>query len=101
VDGKTIPQVNASVSRNAEDKIHITLCNVDPENGAEVECFLDGIGAGSNLAGTVLTSDRMNAHNNFDRPEDIKPTTFTGYRAENGKLTVEMPSKSVVLLTIG
>ncbi|NLN46361.1 MAG: alpha-N-arabinofuranosidase [Clostridiaceae bacterium] len=101
VDGKTIPQVNASVSRNAEGKIHITLCNVNPENGAEVECFLDGIGAGSNLTGTVLTSDRMNAHNDFDRPEDIKPAAFTGYRTENGKLTVEMPSKSVVLLTIG
>ncbi|HEY5465752.1 MAG TPA: alpha-N-arabinofuranosidase [Clostridia bacterium] len=95
-----VKKINASVSRDSEGRINMTLCNVDPENGAEVDCFIEGIGAGSTITGTVLTSEKMNAHNDFDKPEDISPTAFTGYKAENGKLTIAMPSKSVVLITI-
>ncbi|MBP7403127.1 MAG: alpha-N-arabinofuranosidase, partial [Clostridia bacterium] len=100
-DGEKVKKVNASVSKDAEGRIHITLCNVDPTGGADVECFIDGIDAGTAITGTVLTSDRMNAHNDFDAPTAIEPAAFRGFTADKGRLTVAMPSKSVVLLSIG
>ena len=99
-DGESVKQVNASVSRDSEGKINMTLCNVDPENGTDVECFVDGIDANSAVTGVVLTSVKMNAHNDFDTPDEIAPVAFSGFKVENGKIQVSMPSKSVVLITI-
>src|SRR5690606_26062134 len=31
-EDESIPQVTASASRNAEGQLHISLCNLDPEN---------------------------------------------------------------------
>lgn len=100
-DGVSIPQVNASVSQDAKGRIHITLCNVDAQDGAEVACILEGVDAFSPVAGTVLTSEQMQAHNDFARPDVIAPAPFTGFRQEKDRITVEMPSKSIILLTIG
>ena len=99
-DNETIKKVNASVSKNKEGKIHMTLCNVDPDQGTEIICSIDGIVAGSRVSGTILTSDQMNAYNDFDHPEDIAPTTFNDFRIEKDQIIASIPPKSVILFTI-
>ncbi len=99
-DGVSMPQINASVSQDAKGRIHITLCNVDAQSGTEVVCLLEGVDAFSAVTGTVLTAERMQAHNDFTRPDEIAPAPFTGFRKEKGRITIEMPAKSIVLLTI-
>jgi alpha-L-arabinofuranosidase len=42
----------------------------------------------------------MDSQNRFGAPEDVHPAPFKGARWSDGKLRVEMPAKSVVVLTL-
>ena len=100
-EGKSLKKISASVSRTADGKINITLCNIDPDKGAKVDVILDITLDGVPISGTVLTSDTINAHNTFDKPETLKPAAFTGFSANGDRLSIELPSKSVSLISIG
>ena len=100
-NGETLSQVSVSASQNAEGKIHISLCNIDHQNGAELNVELRGVNTGeTRVSGTILTADNMNAHNTFDQPEVVKPMEFTGAAVENNKLAIKLPAMSVVTLVI-
>jgi alpha-N-arabinofuranosidase len=43
---------------------------------------------------------RMAAHNTFDAPQAVRPTTFNRFRFDGDGLTMTLPSKSVVVLEI-
>jgi len=94
-----IPSLNASASRDKSGKIHITICNLDPKNAANLLCRLEGTG-GKSVAGRVLTANSMNAHNTFENPQAIKPAVFDGARLKGDRLTATLPAKSVVVLEI-
>jgi alpha-N-arabinofuranosidase len=53
------------------------------------------------VRGRVLTAPVMNAHNTFDAPETIRPASFEGAKLKDGELSINLPSKSVVVLEIG
>ena len=95
----SIPAISVSASRDKEGKIHISLCNLNPNKSQKLECELRGFSA-QTIAGRILTSQDMTAHNTFDKPETIKPAEFKDAKiADNGLATV-LPPKSVVVLEI-
>jgi len=95
-----VPAINVSASKDKADKIHISLCNLDPVNPAHVDCKLLGIEP-ANISGRVLTADDMAAHNTFDKPEAVKPAAFDDFKLRDDMLSVKLPAKSVVVLEIG
>ncbi|WP_420491962.1 alpha-N-arabinofuranosidase [Neobacillus drentensis] len=100
-NGETLPQVTVSASKNAEGKIHVSLCNIDHQNGAELDLDLRGINAANTkVSGTIITADTMNSHNTFEQPDVVKPVDFTGVTVENNKLAIKLPAMSVVTLVI-
>ena len=94
-----LPQVNASASRDQAGKIHVSLCNLDPQHPAEVACDLQGATA-SKVSGRILTAPEMNAHNTFAKPEILKTAEFAGARIAAGGFAVTLPAKSVVVLEL-
>ena len=52
------------------------------------------------MEGTVLTSDAMNTMNTFDNPNQLQPTGFTDFQVEGDKITIKMPPKSLVLISV-
>ena len=42
----------------------------------------------------------MNSFNSFEKPDVVKPVAFTGFTLKDGILTVNMPSKSVIVLEL-
>jgi len=97
---EAVPALSASASRDADGKVHLSLCNLDPNRDLAVSCALQGMAA-STVAGRALTADAMNAHNTFDEPDRLVPTAFDGARLEgDGRLAVELPSKSAVVLEL-
>ncbi|MGB2806439.1 MAG: alpha-N-arabinofuranosidase [Sedimentisphaerales bacterium] len=94
-----MPTLNVSASRDKTGKIHITLCNLDPKNSAELICKLRGA-EGKSASGRVLTADDMTAHNTFDNPKTISATAFRNFKLKGDILRVTLPSKSVVVLGI-
>ncbi len=99
VDGKALDTVSASVSKNAAGEITISLVNLDPKNAVELSCEIEG-GRYGQCSGEVLTSNAMNTHNTFERPDAISPTAFKDFKLKENMLSVTLPSKSVVVLTL-
>jgi alpha-N-arabinofuranosidase len=94
-----IPTIHASASRAKDGKIHVALCNLNPNEPAEVTCELQGAKAGK-LSGRVLTAPAMNAHNTFDNPEAVKPAEFSRFQTTDSGFVVTLPAKSVVVLEV-
>ncbi|HWH70710.1 MAG TPA: alpha-L-arabinofuranosidase C-terminal domain-containing protein, partial [Candidatus Sulfotelmatobacter sp.] len=94
-----IPAVNLSASRDQAGKIHVTLCNLNPNAPAEVTCELQGAKA-QKLSGRVLTAADMTAHNTFDKPETIKTAEFNAFKVSESGFSATLPAKSVVVLTV-
>ena len=92
-------QVSASVARTKDGAIVIGLANLDPHNAAQVSAAIAGAKAGK-LKGEVLTAATMDAHNSFEAPNAVHPVAFNGAKLANGKLSLSLPPKSVVVLTI-
>ena len=95
---ETLPGITASASKDDSGKIHITICNLNPNEPADLECSLEGFRA-QKVTGRILTGEAMNVHNTFENPDAVKPTDFSGAQIEDGKITAAIPSKSVVVLT--
>jgi len=95
----SIPAVSASASRDQSGTIHVTMSNLDPNVARTVTVDLQGATA-TNVTGRVLSGDKMDAHNTFEKPEAVKPAPFTGARVATGQLTVMLPAHSVVVLEL-
>lgn len=96
---QSIPQVSASASVDGENKIHISLCNLNPGEAASINCSLRGRSC-SKVTGSILTASAMNAHNTFENPMAVKPEVFNGATLDNDELNILLPPMSIVVLTI-
>jgi alpha-N-arabinofuranosidase len=94
-----IPALNVSASRDRSGKIHVTLCNLDPNAPAELSCELKGARP-KGISGRVLTAAAIQAHNTFESPEAVKPAQFQGSKLTADGLTATLPAKSVVVLEL-
>ena len=97
--GDKLPAINCSASVDSTGKMHISLCNIDPDKPDEVELSLEGFKA-DKISGKILTADQMNAHNTFDNPDEVKPADFSEFQLNGNSLKVNMPHMSVVVLEL-
>ena len=97
--GESMPALSASASLSKDKKVHVSLCNLDPNKPQELKVELRGMKAGK-VAGRVLTAKAMTAHNTFDKPNAVRAAAFKGARAGRLGLTVQLPAMSVVVLEI-
>ena len=98
-DGESIPAVSASGSVNSKGEVLLTICNLHPSEQIDVSCQLRGRGL-SSATGRVLTDQSMNAHNTYDSPDALRPKRFEDFRLDGTQLSVSMPPKSVVAISL-
>ncbi len=98
-DGRQIPAVSASASRDAAGTIHISLVNVDPSAAHEVEVTIRGVSP-KQPSSRILTSPKVQDHNTFAQPEKVKPAAYNGFSLKDGVLRVTLPPVSVVVVRI-
>lgn len=94
----TLPRIDAIAARDTGGKLWIAMTNVDPNKPARVEAQIDGVRA-SAASGTVLTADRVDAINSYDRPDMVVPRPITA-RVAQGRMTLTLPPKSVTVLSV-
>ncbi|NLN31450.1 MAG: alpha-N-arabinofuranosidase [Bacteroidales bacterium] len=97
--GSRITALSASASVDNEGKIHVSMANLNPGKEITVTCPVIGA-AIKTVTGEILTADRMNACNTFEKPETVKTVQFRGFKMKDGVITVTMPAKSVVMLEV-
>jgi alpha-N-arabinofuranosidase len=94
-----LPMLVSSVSRNEAGTIHITICNLNPNKNARLECVINGASP-QGVMGRVLTSGKITDHNTFENPEAVKPIPLTGTSVDGSLVTVTIPAKSVVVMAV-
>jgi alpha-N-arabinofuranosidase len=96
-NGETLPALSASASKDKKGLIHISLVNVDSKKVNTVEIDLNGLGIKS-VSGMIINSSKLQDFNSFDSPTKIQPIVFKGFEIKKGKLTVNVPPFSVIML---
>ncbi len=97
-DGKEVPSVNVSASEK-DGVTSITLCNLNPNEAQEIEIDLGGKEYAS-VSAEIITAENMNAYNDFGENEKVNIQSLKVKKPKGGKLSAEIPSKSVVLLQL-
>jgi alpha-N-arabinofuranosidase len=96
---ETLPAISASASRDAEGRIHLSVCNLDPHRALDLSCEIRGA-APTEVDGQILTAEMMQVHNTFEQADAVQPCSFGGAKIEGDMLLVNLPSKSVVVLSL-
>lgn len=98
-DGRQVPVVSATASVK-NGKTTISLVNTDLKNDATITVNLSGVSA-KNISGEIITAASMNDYNDFGQPEKVTLKPFAkGWQVKDGKLTVTLPAKSIVTLSL-
>ena len=95
---ESVPRVSASAAMTKDGRLVLALVNLDPNQASEVTAVLDGFD-GSSASGQVLTAKAMDAHNAFDAPHALEPAKVEA-KVRKGKLSLELPAKSVTVVTV-
>jgi len=96
----TLPRISASASRDAAGTVHISLCNLDPEEATTVSLDVRGWGDRLSASGEVVTGPAMDSCNTFDAPDVVKPRALEGVAIQGSLLTVKLPARSVAVVAV-
>ncbi len=96
---KKIPAVSVSSSIDQNGKMHVTLTNIDNKNSQEVEIKIIGYNS-KGISGKILTSENIQDHKTFKKPEYVAPDKFDMMELTDDKILLRLPTNSVVLLEL-
>jgi alpha-N-arabinofuranosidase len=96
---RAMPALSVSASRDKDENVHVSIVNAHAKEAVNLACTLEDVKA-SIVSGRILTSDELDAHNTFDEPERVKPTSFDGASLDGNKLRASIPPRSVVVLRL-
>jgi alpha-N-arabinofuranosidase len=94
-----VPAVSVSAARTAQGAIVVALVNLDPNQPIPLTATIVGASA-QRVTGEMLTAATMDAHNTFEEPYGVHTTPFIGASISGEVLSLTLPAKSVVVLTL-
>jgi alpha-N-arabinofuranosidase len=80
-------------------QVTLTVVNPHHDQALTTEIAVNGATIAS-VTGTVLTNPDVHAHNDFDHPDAVKPTTATTAKPTTGRLLHTFPAASVTTLQL-
>ncbi len=98
VGNEKVAALNASASIK-DGKLNLTVCNINPDKDLSFEYDVTGADY-SNATGSIITGDKINSMNEFDKEEAVTLKDFKVNKPKNGTIKVNIPAKSVVLITL-
>ena len=90
--------LSVSAARGTDGRVHIALANMDLSDTTHLTIKVDGASPRA-FTGEILTSAAMDAHNTFDKPDAVKPAVFKGARVKDGAVQIDVPPKSIIVLS--
>ena len=95
----SVPSLSVSAARAANGAIVVALINLDPQRTLQVDGNLAGFTAGT-LSASILSAAAMDARNTFEAPHAVEPKVFGQAQLNGSRLSVALPAKSLVVLTL-
>ena len=99
-ENREFPQVNVSASVDANGIVHLSLVNTDLQNNVELSCVLASSRKLAKNGGKIITSPDIRDYNSFEQPNRIVLYDFNDYTVKDNRLTLKIPAKSVVTLSL-
>jgi len=96
----SIPAIHGTASESEDGSINITLTNVDAKNSHDLILEINSLNGKSISSTRILTADNVNSYNSFENSKIVTPTDYNGAKVTNNSLTVSIPSKSLVVITL-
>ncbi|MEL7587047.1 MAG: alpha-N-arabinofuranosidase [Prolixibacteraceae bacterium] len=96
--GQSVPAVSASASLK-DGVVSVTLCNLNPNKAESIDLTITGQDF-TTAKGEIVTAQNMNDYNDFGGEEKVSLKPFEVKKPKGGKLSLELPSKSVVLIQL-
>lgn len=97
--GQSVPALSISSSLDKKGKVHISICNLNAEKKENLRCVLKEYKVLS-VKGQILTADKINAYNSFEKPNELSIKEFSHFKLDAGDIVVEMPPHSIVTLEV-
>jgi alpha-N-arabinofuranosidase len=99
LEGKELPSLSVSASRDKNGLIHISLVNIDPVNDIDLLADMRG-GDYSAVSGRILTAPALNSHNTFENPDEVRPADFNNVKIRKNIVSLTIPPKSIIVLEV-
>lgn len=87
-----------SASIDADGKVNITICNIDVASSKEINA--DILYFTPNKVEAKIVTGKMNEHNTFVKPDNVKCENFSGVSITDKGFTAVIPPCSVVRITL-
>jgi alpha-N-arabinofuranosidase len=94
----SVPSVSLAAARNG-NRVILALVNLNSQVGVPISIRIGGFTA-RHVEGEVLTAGSPDAHNSFEHPDDVRPSAFGSAAIRSDALTLTLPAKCVVVLTL-
>ncbi|MCJ7467410.1 MAG: alpha-N-arabinofuranosidase [Maribacter sp.] len=99
-DDGEIPSLSVSSSIDKFGTINISIVNLNPHQDIQATIDLQGLEKIGVITGQIIAANTMNAYNDFGKEEAVTIQSFTHFKKKDSTISVDLPSKSVVLLTL-
>ncbi|MDV6331253.1 alpha-N-arabinofuranosidase [Asticcacaulis sp. 201] len=99
IGDKTLPAFNASAAKGKDGKTYIGISNMDPNDSLVLTVDIGGLKV-KNVTGQVLTAEKMDAANPIGGKAVVAPVAYTGGKIKGNQLTLDIPAKSVVVVSL-
>lgn len=97
-NGQKLPAITSSASvKNGVTSI--TLTNINPNKAISIDCIVDGVDF-KNVSAQIVTAPNMTDLNDFGKNEKVNIADFKIAKPKNGRLTLEIPAHSVILVQL-
>ncbi|MBN2165190.1 MAG: alpha-N-arabinofuranosidase [Marinilabiliaceae bacterium] len=91
-----IPSLSCTLSKNKDNKFNFTISNLNPKDNQLVEIPLNSLNTKKIISGNILTSEKFNDYNSFEKTDLVKPGIFKDANLKKGVLNLKIPPMSIV-----
>ncbi|MDG5766360.1 alpha-L-arabinofuranosidase C-terminal domain-containing protein [Balneolales bacterium ANBcel1] len=95
-----IPTISHTISKSDDGRINITITNLHAREAQIADIDIRGQDVRRVTNGRLLTADEVDSINTFDNPDNVAIRDFTDYNLRNNRLSMTLPAKSVVVVTM-
>jgi alpha-N-arabinofuranosidase len=95
-----VPSLSVSASKNKSGEINITVANVTLDKDLQTTITLEDLEEFDVKKSDIIMADKMNSFNDFGKDEEVNISKFDGIEKDGNTLNIDIPSKSVMLITL-
>jgi alpha-N-arabinofuranosidase len=93
------PLLSASAAKTKDGSIVLALTNVSLDKAQTIDFNFAGFNA-KQVSGRILTSKNVADFNDFNHPNVVAPKEYKDAKIKKGVLTMKVPAKSIVVVTL-